>query len=95
MASKINNRHKDKYAIQELTPIIQSLIKQVDSMGEDLKANKPKNITITFENAFLKIDKIANRKEYLVIVADNSMNTSLMILESKKNLRKLSTILAG
>jgi CheY-like chemotaxis protein/predicted regulator of Ras-like GTPase activity (Roadblock/LC7/MglB family) len=95
VASTINSRYKNKYAIQELTPMIQSLIKQVDSMGEGLKANQPKNITITFENAFLKIDKIANRKEYLVILADNSMNTGVMILESKKNLRKLSSILAG
>jgi len=93
VASKINDKYTEQYGIQELTPMISALIKQVDSMGEDLKVNVPKNITISFENAFLKIDKIGNRKEYLVIFADNSTNTGVLILESKKNLRKLSSIL--
>jgi CheY-like chemotaxis protein/predicted regulator of Ras-like GTPase activity (Roadblock/LC7/MglB family) len=94
VASKVNDGWIDKYAIQELTPMISSLIKQVDSMGEDLKVNQPRNITISFENAFLKIDKIQSRKEYLVILAENSTNTGVLILESKKNLRNLSAILS-
>jgi CheY-like chemotaxis protein/predicted regulator of Ras-like GTPase activity (Roadblock/LC7/MglB family) len=93
VASKIHDLQKDRYGIQEITPMISSLIKQVDSMGEDLKVNFPKNITVTFEKAFLKIDKIANRKEYLVVIADNSTNTGVLILETKKNLRKLANIL--
>jgi CheY-like chemotaxis protein/predicted regulator of Ras-like GTPase activity (Roadblock/LC7/MglB family) len=93
VASQINNLNKEKFGIQEITPMISTLIKQVDSIGEDLKVKNTKNITVAFEKAFLKIDKIINRKEYLVILADNSTNTGVLILESKKNLRKLSSIL--
>jgi CheY-like chemotaxis protein/predicted regulator of Ras-like GTPase activity (Roadblock/LC7/MglB family) len=88
VASKMNEQSREKYAIQEITPMISSLIKQVDTMGTDLKVENPKNITISFEKAFLKVDKILNKKEYLVVMADNSTNTGVLILESKKNLRK-------
>ena len=93
VASKINDRYSEKYAIQALTPMISGLIKQVDSMGEDLKVDKPRNISLSFDKAFLKIDNIQSRKEFLVIMAENATNTGVLILESKKKLRKLSEVL--
>jgi predicted regulator of Ras-like GTPase activity (Roadblock/LC7/MglB family) len=93
VASQINPDSPRKYAIQELTPIISGLIKQVDSIGQDLKIKQPKSISVEFEDAILKLNKVQDRKEYLVILAENKINIGVLTLEAKKNLRKLSRIL--
>lgn len=93
VASKVTQRSPRHYAIQELTPIISALIKQVDTVGEELKIHLPRSISIEFEEAMLKIDRIQSRKEFLVILADKRINMGVLMVEAKKNLRKLSKIL--
>jgi predicted regulator of Ras-like GTPase activity (Roadblock/LC7/MglB family) len=65
----------------------------VDSIGQDLKIRQPKSISLEFDEAILKINKVQDRKEYLVILAENKINVGVLTLEAKKNLRKLSKIL--
>lgn len=92
VSSKSNEKTSKKYSIQELTPIISNLIKQVESVGSDLNIKNPKSISIEFEDAFLKIDQIQNRSEFLVIISERKTNMGVLTLEAKKNLRKLSRI---
>jgi CheY-like chemotaxis protein/predicted regulator of Ras-like GTPase activity (Roadblock/LC7/MglB family) len=93
LASRIDNESPLQYSIQELTPIISGLIKQVELVGEELQIDDQKSISIEYQKAFLKIDRIQNRKDYLVIIAENKTNTGVLTLEAKKNLRNLSNIL--
>jgi predicted regulator of Ras-like GTPase activity (Roadblock/LC7/MglB family) len=93
VASQINASSPRQYGIQELTPIISGLIKQVDSIGQDLKIRQPKSISLEFDEGILKVNKVQDRKEYLVILAENKINIGVLTLEAKKNLRKLSKIL--
>ena len=93
VASQVNPSTSRQYGIQELTPIISGLIKHIDSVGQDLKIREPKSIYLEFDDAILRINKIQNRKEYLIILAENKINVGVLTLEAKKNLRKLSRIL--
>jgi predicted regulator of Ras-like GTPase activity (Roadblock/LC7/MglB family) len=58
-----------------------------------MKIRRPQSISIKFENAYLKIDRIRDRKEFLVILAEAITNTGILTLEVKKNLRKLARLL--
>jgi CheY-like chemotaxis protein/predicted regulator of Ras-like GTPase activity (Roadblock/LC7/MglB family) len=93
VASKIKAQSSQQYGIQELTPIISGLIKQIETIGDEMKIRRPQSISIKFENAYLKIDRIRDRKEFLVILAEAITNTGILTLEVKKNLRKLARLL--
>ncbi|TFH01206.1 MAG: response regulator, partial [Calditrichales bacterium] len=90
VASKMGEMTGRKIEIPELTPIISSLIKQIDSIGQDLHIKSAKSISAEFEEAILKIEKIQERKEFLVVLADKKTNINILTLEVKKKLRQLS-----
>jgi CheY-like chemotaxis protein/predicted regulator of Ras-like GTPase activity (Roadblock/LC7/MglB family) len=92
VASRVNKSPKS-IGMQELTPIVSGLIKQVESIGDELKFKTQKSISVEFDEAVLKIDKIQNRKEFLAILAEGKTNVGVLVLEVKKNLRKLSQTL--
>jgi CheY-like chemotaxis protein/predicted regulator of Ras-like GTPase activity (Roadblock/LC7/MglB family) len=93
IASRVSEKAPQEYSMNEVTPIVSNLIKQIDTAGEELKIENSKDVMIEFGAALLKITSVHGKKEYLVIMADKSTHQGVLHLESKKQLRQLSNIL--
>jgi predicted regulator of Ras-like GTPase activity (Roadblock/LC7/MglB family) len=93
LASKINNLYAKKYNIRELTPILSNLLKHIDTSGKELKIERVQDLMVEFKDALLKITRIKDKKEFLVILTKETKNQGILILESKKHLRLLDEIL--
>jgi CheY-like chemotaxis protein/predicted regulator of Ras-like GTPase activity (Roadblock/LC7/MglB family) len=93
IASNISEKFPNKYSMNEVTPVVSNLIKQVDTVGDELKIEHTKDITVEFGKAVLRMTRVQGKKEFLVILADNTINQSVLHLEAKKHLRQLAKIL--
>jgi len=93
IASKLSKTSLKKYTMGEISPVFSNLIKQVDISGNDLKLDITNDIVVEFGQAILKITRIYNKKEYLILLAETGKNLGVLRLEAKKYLRLLSEIL--
>jgi CheY-like chemotaxis protein/predicted regulator of Ras-like GTPase activity (Roadblock/LC7/MglB family) len=93
-ASKINEKSSLQYSIKEIALVFSNLIKQVETVGNDLNLDNAIDISIDFENnALLKITKIPEKQDYLIILSGNMVNPGVIHLEVKKQIRELSKVL--
>jgi predicted regulator of Ras-like GTPase activity (Roadblock/LC7/MglB family) len=93
LASKFSEKVHTSYGMNEITPLLSNLIKQMDSVGEDLKMDLTKDITLEFSKGFIILTRIHQRKEFLIIIAEDAKYLNILHVEAKKNHRDLARIL--
>jgi len=93
LASKFGDKVGSRFNMNEVTPILSNLVKQLDSAGEDLKLDESKDITVEFAKGVVIMTRIQDRKEFLIIVAENAKYMSVLHMETKKYHRDLARIL--
>ncbi len=93
LASFIPEPYKEKYQISVLSPLISSLIKMIETVSEEIKMPALKDVIIEYENGFMKIDKIPDRKDFFVVISENSTTLGLMRMETKKYIKELAGVL--
>lgn len=90
LASNIPAKYKEQYQIPEVSPVISKLIKDIESAGSDINMKNLKEIVIEYKDGLLKLNRIPDKKEFLVVIANAAFNLGLMRIESKKCLKALS-----
>jgi len=93
LASKFSEKAGNSYNMNEITPILSNLVKQLDSVGEDLKLDLTIDITLEFAKGIVIMTRIHERKEFLIIIAENAKYLSVLHVETKKYHRDLAKIL--
>jgi CheY-like chemotaxis protein len=93
LASKFNEKDSERFSMNEVTPILSNLVKQVDVVGDDLKLDLIKDITLEFAKGIMIMTRIHERKEFLIVIAENAKYLSVIHVETKKYHRDLAKIL--
>ena len=93
LASKFSEKVHSNYGMNEVTPILSNLVKQMDSVGEDLKLQMTKDIILEFSKGLMIMTRIHQRKEFLIIIAEDAKYLNILHVEAKKYHRDLTKIL--
>jgi CheY-like chemotaxis protein/predicted regulator of Ras-like GTPase activity (Roadblock/LC7/MglB family) len=91
LSSLVTEDFKDKIDVSALSPVVSALIKQIETVVEEVEMEKVKEVTIELTQGILKLNRIHEREEYLVTLADQRSNLSLLRMETKKHLKSLAT----
>lgn len=93
-ASMVKPEFKEHYEISQTAPFIASLQKQGEKTAQDLKNTNMKEMVIEFDEdqGLLFLSRIADSGDYLAALTDGSLNLSLLRMESKKLMKRLTEI---
>jgi len=90
LSSLINELYREKIDIPVISPVVAGLIKQIDTFSQEVEMNNFQVLTVEYENGILNITRIPKKEEFLVIMADQNANLSLLRMETKKHLKALA-----
>lgn len=90
LSSYITEGNMEKVDISALSPVISSLLKQIESVSREIDMEAAREIIIEYANGILKITQIPERKEFLVALADSRSNLSLLRMEIRKQIKSLA-----
>ena len=90
IASRIN-KVQNQITMREITPVISNLLKQIDTVAQDLKVNSSREIMVDFNNSVLNMFRIPGKKEFLIFLASDIRHQGVMRLQAKKEIRVLSS----
>lgn len=85
--------YQDKIDVSVLSPLISGLLKQIESVSEEVEMDNVREVTVEFSLGILKLNHIPGRKEFLVTLADQRSNLSILRMETKKHIKALSDAL--
>jgi predicted regulator of Ras-like GTPase activity (Roadblock/LC7/MglB family) len=91
LSSLITEGSEDKVDISALSPLVSALLKQIESVSNEIAMQDTREITVEYASGILKINQIPERKEFLVTLADSRSNLSLLRMETKKHIKTLTT----
>jgi CheY-like chemotaxis protein len=92
LASRISEQEKN-YNMRELAPVFSNFIKQLNVVGKELELSENRDLVAEFKNGILKITRIPDRAEYLIILAEAIQTLTLLRMEVKKRLKELAKVL--
>ncbi len=90
LTSQVAEDFKEKYQISDIVPTISKLEKQVEKIGEEIGMTDATETTIEFNSGILKLNRIPERKEFFVVIADDKTNLGLLRMETKKYIKRIA-----
>jgi len=90
IASLVKPGEDQKYNMRVLSPVFSNVIKQVEAAGEELEFKQARDFIIEYNKAILKITRIPEKKEYLIILSEITDQLGKLRVEVKKYLANLA-----
>ncbi len=90
VVSSSQEDHTEEYPVAQMVPLVSEINQYMAEFDKEIKMGTHEEISILFEKGLLQVSKITGRSEFLMVLADRSINPGLLRMEAKKIIKQVA-----